>query len=533
MIDILIIGSGGAGLSAALEAKRTNHKLEIAVLSKTYPTASQTSQAQGGINGIIDKNSDHIFTHIEDTLKSAHEIGSKETIEHMCKASPQTIKWLDDKGVPFSRDENNQIAQRKLGGAKLPRACYSSDYTGLKILHTLYDNCIKNNIKFINEAMLLNFIVEDNSAKGITYLDIESTQVKQILAKKIITASGGYAGIYSGFNTNSTATTGDAAAAALRAGCELSNMEYIQFHPTAMKDSCILISESARGEGGYLVTKDENRFTDELASRDVVARAIYTKLHEKEEVFLDLRHIGKDKIMETMPQEYTLALQYAKLKLDEDLIPVMPAAHYTMGGIKTDINGKTNIYNLFAIGECSQNGVHGANRLGGNSLLEIITFGRRTGKYAAEDVNQEDSIEVKEYKQLDEDKRYLEKIFRFPNKINFYERKDFMGKLFYRDVGLFRNEANLNLVLNQIKTWETELEFMGISDKSQNYNTNLKEFIEFTNMLQIAQTVVISALHRKESRGAHYRLDYEEENGNLAKQTIIYKNENELEVTMI
>ena len=278
MIDVLIIGSGGAGLTTALEAKRNCDS--VVVLSKTTPTASQTCQAQGGINAVIDKTNDSQQNHIDDTLKSAHNLGDKKTIEYMCKNSDETIKWLDDIGVPFSRDKDNNIAQRKLGGASFPRACYSSDYTGLKILHTLYDTCLKNDIEFINEHMLLNFIVEKGEVKGITCIDIQTSEVKQILAKKVIVASGGYGGIYSGYNTNSTATTGDAISAALRAGCELANMEYIQFHPTSLKGNCILISESARGEGGYLVTKDGSRFIDELKPRDKVARAIYNKIEE-------------------------------------------------------------------------------------------------------------------------------------------------------------------------------------------------------------------------------------------------------------
>ena len=532
MIEILIVGSGGAGLTAALEAKK--YCDDVVVLSKTTPTSSQTCQAQGGINAVINSTDDSVQKHIEDTLISAHNIGNKETIEYMCKNSFDTIKWLDDIGVPFSRDENNNIAQRKLGGAKHPRACYSSDYTGLKILHTLYDNCLKNDIKFINEHMLLNFIVEGEEIKGITCLDIQNSQVKQILAKKVIVASGGYAGIYNQYNTNSTATTGDAISAALRAGCEISNMEYVQFHPTALKDSCILISESARGEGGYLVTKDETRFVDELQARDVVARAIYKKIESGDEVFLDLRHLGKEKIMECMPQEYDLAFQFMQLKLDEDLIPITPAAHYTMGGIKTDIDGKTNIKNLYAVGECSSNGVHGANRLGGNSLLEIITFGKLVAKNATSDTNSStNNITNIEYDRFLKDKELIEDIFTFENKINFYNKKESLGELFYKDVGLFREEKSLETVLETIKDLNSEIKLMGLSDKSKIYNTNLKEFIEFKNMIELSQTIVLSALHRSESRGAHYRIDFQNEDDNFSKDTIVKLVEDKIMVVSI
>lgn len=424
IFDVLIIGNGGAALSAALEANENGS--DVLVVSKTYPTQSQTCQAQGGINGVLDKedSSDSVSNHIEDTLRSAHGIGDEDTIKYMCENSSKTIKWLDDIGVPFSRDKNNNIAQRKLGGTKKPRACYSSDYTGLKILHNLYDNCIKNNIKFLNEHMCLNFIVEHNSIKGITCLDIETSQVKQILAKTVIIATGGYGSIYNGFTTNSSATTGDGISIALQAGCEISSMEYIQFHPTSLKDSCILISESARGEGGYLVTKDEKRFVDELAPRDVVARAIYEKIEQGQEVYLDLRHLGLEKIKETMPQEYNLALEFAKLKLHEDLIPITPSAHYTMGGIKTNIDGQTNIKNLFAIGECSSNGVHGANRLGGNSLLEIVTFGKRVGLKSSDLSKDIKEFEIKEFETLTKDKENIENIFNLPNEVDFYKLKN-------------------------------------------------------------------------------------------------------------
>ncbi|MEA3353741.1 MAG: FAD-dependent oxidoreductase [Campylobacterota bacterium] len=531
MTDILIIGSGGAGLTAALEAKK--HTNNVTVVSKTYPTASQTSQAQGGINGVLGNNDDTIQNHINDTLKSAHKIGDKETIEYMCQNSCNTIKWLDDIGVPFSRDKDNNIAVRSLGGASHKRACYSSDYTGLKILHTLYDNCINDGIEFINEYMLLNFIVEDNMAKGITALNIETSEVKQILAKSVIVASGGYAALYNNYTTNSTATTGDCVYAALKAGCELANMEYIQFHPTALKDSCVLISESARGEGGYLVTKDGERFVDELLPRDVVARAIYKKIQDKQEVYLDLRHLGIKKIKETMPQEYDLALQFSNLKLDQDLIPIMPAAHYTMGGIKTDINGATNIKNLYAIGESSSNGVHGANRLGGNSLLEIITFGKRAAEAVCEQIQNIEQIENKEYQIFKDDREFIDKLFELPNEINFYDTKNSLGKLFYENVGLYRDQENLETAKEQIKVYISQLKNMGIDDKSKIYNTNLKEFLEVFNLLHLGEAVILSALERKESRGAHYRTDYKNEDSKYEKPTVIKNKESSIKVELI
>lgn len=521
MIDILIIGSGASGLTTAIEAKKNGKN--VVVLSKTHPTASQTSQAQGGINAVLGNSEDTKEAHYNDTIKSAHHIGDEDTIKYMCQSSSDTIKWLDEIGVPFSRDTQNHIAQRKLGGAKHPRACYSSDYTGLKIVHTLFDTCLKEGVEFINEHMLLNFIVEDKTIKGVSVLDIKTAQVKQILAKSVVVASGGYGGIYNHYTTNSTATTGEVIAAAKRAGCMMSNMEYVQFHPTSLKNSCILISESARGEGGYLVTKDEKRFVDELKPRDEVARAIYEKIQEGQEVYLDLRHLGLEKIQETMPQEYELALQFAKLKLDQDLIPIMPSAHYTMGGIKTNIDGQTNIKNLYAVGECSSNGVHGANRLGGNSLLEVVTFGKRVGAFVANSISSIEDIKECEYQTFKDDKEELEKIYTLPNEINFYKIKDELGEVLYKEVGLFRDEDTLIKAYESIQKWESQIESMGIVDKTKLYNTNLKEFIEFRNSIDVAKLIVLSAIHRKESRGAHYRIDYKDENPEFSTDTVIYK----------
>ena len=532
MVDILIVGSGGAGLSAALEAKKQNKS--VLVVSKTYPTQSQTSQAQGGINGVLSlkDNGDNIQNHLNDTLKSAHEIGDEDSIKYLCENSAETIKWLDDLGVPFSRDENNEIAQRSLGGASHPRACYSSDYTGLKILHTLYDTCLKEEIQFLNEHMLLEFIIEEGEAKGIICLDIVSGEIKQLLAKSVVVASGGYGGLYNGFTTNSTASTGDSIAIALRDGVKISNMEYIQFHPTALRKSFVLISESARGEGGYLVTKDEQRFVDELLPRDVVARAIMEKIQKKEDVYLDLRHLGIEKIKRVMPQEYDLVLEFAKKKLDQDLVAIMPAAHYTMGGIDTDMYGRTNIKNLYAVGECSSNGVHGANRLGGNSLLEIVSYGRLVGKTVADTIDSIDEIEQKEYPEYKEQIKKLEEIFLMPNDVDFYRIKKLLGVELYKDVGLFRTKSRLDHALNKIRLWKEKFPRMGVADKSREYNTNLVEFIEFRNLLDLAEVVVLSALSRKESRGAHYRSDYLQESEEFAKKSVVQAKE-QLEVEFI
>ncbi|HIP11811.1 MAG TPA: FAD-dependent oxidoreductase [Arcobacter sp.] len=518
MYDVLIIGNGGAGLSSAISLH--NRGFDVAIVSKTNATASQTSQAQGGINAVLGKNDDTVANHINDTLKSANKLGNEKSIFFMCEEASSTIKWLDTLGVPFSRDENSNIAQRQMGGASNKRACYSADYTGLKILHTLFDTALALGITFIDDTMLLNLIVEDEEVKGITALDIKTSEVKQILSKATIVASGGYGGVYHNYSTNSSATTSDGIIASFNAGVELENMEFVQFHPTALKDKFILISESARGEGGYLVTSDEKRFVDELLPRDIVAREIYTKLLNRQEVFLDIRHLGLEKIMHLMPQEYKLCEQFTGLKMDKDLIPITPASHYTMGGIKVKDDSSTNIKSLYAIGECSSNGVHGANRLGGNSLLEIITFGKSLGDTLCISDN---PIISKVYEQFTSDENSISNEFTKESKNDFYKLRENLGKIMYENVGLFKNDEKLNEALNTVLEYKNEFKNLSTTDKSKVYNTNLKELLEFKNMIVCAEIIISSALNRTESRGAHYRSDFPDSKVEFEQNTISSK----------
>lgn len=527
-IDVLVIGSGGAGLSAALEAKYNNAK--VIVLSKTYPTHSQTCQAQGGINAAMDNKKSSIQSHIDDTFVGGHALSNKETIKVMCEEAPKTIQWLDQLGVPFSRDTQNNISQRKFGAASQIRTCYSSDYTGLKILHTLYDNCIKEDIPFLNEYLLLNIIKKEQEAIGITVLNIKTSEVEAIYAKSIIIATGGYSNLYNKYTTNSNSTTGDGIAAAFRAGCELSNMEMIQFHPTAMSGNNILISESARGEGGYLVDSKGERFIDELKARDVVARAIYTKLENEDKVFLDLRHIDKDKLLTFMPQEYRLANEFLDIELDKDLLPINPAAHYSMGGIKANVSCETTLKNLYACGECAQNGLHGANRLGGNSLQEIITFGKIAGKNASINSINRVQISEKASEQKELDNIMIKNIFDKKNPTNFYKTKKNIGKLLFEKVGLFREEKGLNKALEAISKIQEVSHLFGINDKSKVFNKNLVEFLEFKNILVLSEIVIRSAQERKESRGAHYRSDFKEELESYTKNSIAKNTQSSLDI---
>jgi succinate dehydrogenase / fumarate reductase flavoprotein subunit len=508
MVDVLIIGAGGSGLVAALHAKASG--ASVKVLTKAYPTRSQTCMAQGGINAALSHaDVDSVEIHRDDTLKSSQGLASKEAVETLCREGVEAVAWLDRIGVPFSRTDDNEIAQRRLGGASHARACYAQDYTGLKILHTLYDQCNKEGIEFYNERYLLNIITEDEGlhVSGATALNIRTGEVEKYEAKSVILATGGYSRIYGKHSTNAVGSTGDGIAAAIRAGAKLSDMEFIQFHPTALKNSSILISESARGAGGHLLNKQGERFTDELAPRDVVSRAILEEIENGSgEVFLDIRHLGEAFIDEELPQERKLAKLYENIDPVYDLIPIKPVAHYTMGGIAVDNRSQTAIKGLFAVGECANHNVHGANRLGGNSLLELIVFGKQAGQNAAA-FAKKSSVTCKNIMQLQSDQNFVLGVKHFTNQIDFYQKRTMMGNIFYNNAGIKRNDMGLKAVLGAIRQMQKELPFMGPKDKSKVYNTNLVEFIEFGNMVELAEIIVVCAISRNESRGAHYRED--------------------------
>ncbi|NKQ41668.1 MAG: FAD-binding protein [Sulfurovum sp.] len=620
MTDVLIVGSGGAGLTAALKAREKG--LSVTVVTKTLPTQAQTCMAQGGINAVInrgltsddnasalpsagltphlvtsddnasalpsagltphladDNASDTVEAHIADTLKSSHHLADPNMIEQMCQNAAKAIEWLDSIAVPFSRLDNasdplQSIAQRRLGGASHSRACYAQDYTGLKILHTLYDRCIESGIKFITEHYLLNLVIyrgltsddnasalpsagltphlvtsDDNASAlpsagltphqvtGATFWDIRQGKVIAIEATNTIIATGGFGELYHGFTTNSLGSSGDGIAAVLRAGGTASDMEFVQFHPTALLDSAILISESARGEGGYLINHEGKRFTDELAPRDEVARAIFSQIQAGHHVRLDIRHLGKEKIEKLMPQELQLCRLHADIDPVKEPIPIMPVAHYTMGGIEVDEEFKVRELNsCYAIGECANAHIHGANRLGGNSLLEIITSGIQVIEYIANRgltsddnasalpsagltphlVTSDDNASAlpsagltpHTQNQINRDDEAIKKIFTKPNEVNFYNKRKTLGRLMYRDVGIIRQTNKLHEAEMYLDEIYNKISVMGVGDKTRESNQNLVEFLEFRNAILLAKCTLKSAIMRQESRGAHYREDF-------------------------
>ena len=531
MVDVLVIGSGGAGLSAALAAKEAG--ASVLVVGKMYPTNSQTSMAQGGINAALGNvEEDHTSLHIQDTIKSARGLCDEDMVRHMCGDGPKTIEWLETLGVPFSRIEASQseanqyssvksVAQRQMGGASAKRACYAQDYTGLKILHTLYDTCLKEGIDFLDEHFLLNLIVPEDTIKGATFLNIRSGEVVQIDAKSVILATGGYGGIYHGYTTNMYGATGDGIAAVLRAGGAVSDMEFVQFHPTALKHSCILVSESARGEGGYLVNEKGERFVDELLPRDIVARAIFTQMQEGQRVFLDVRHLGEAKLMKLLPQEVALCKLHEHVDPSRELIPIKPVAHYSMGGIDVDyaleING---IKGCFAVGECANAKVHGANRLGGNSLLEITALGRFAGENAYKHAVYASSKSADDT-QHRKDRDDIEALFAKERAGSFYPYQEELGQLFYEKVGIVRHNDTLNEALEEVIAMQVAQKSMGLEDKSRENNQHLIEFLEFQNALLLAPTIISAAIARDESRGAHFKIGFEQEDEAFKKHIVL------------
>jgi succinate dehydrogenase / fumarate reductase flavoprotein subunit len=501
--------------------------------------------AQGGINAALgNMETDSIGKHISDTLRAAHGLAEEKMVRRLCEAAPETIEWLDRMLVPFSRNDRGKtslgsIAQRRLGGAERSRACYAQDYTGLKILHSLYDRCIEEGVEFLCEHYLMDLLVNHNPAgtglspflairhsprsrvEGAVFWDIRRGKVKTIPAGVTMLATGGYGELFHGHTTNAYGATGDGIAAALRAGAILSDMEFVQFHPTTLAGSSILISESARGAGGYLVTETGERFTDELAPRDEVARAIFRKAREGHRIFLDLRHLGERTLTELMPQELHLARLHAHVDPLIEPLPILPAVHYTMGGIEVDETFRVEgLEGVYAAGECSNAHVHGANRLGGNSLLEIVAFGRLAARNAIEsggNTAKRDLTGEQEAKAYAD--RWIENIFSRSGKINLYHKRKILGKRLYHDLGIIRSEALMKDASDYIETLLERLPLIGLEDSSRHNNQQLVEYLEFENSLLLALTMTQSALMRTESRGAHWRSDYPEKNSAWEKHS--------------
>ncbi len=514
--DILIIGAGLAGMRAAVAAKSCAGHLDVAILSKVHPVRSHSVAAQGGINAALGSN-DSWEAHAFDTAKGGLYLGDQDAIEAMCREAHGDILDLERMGVIFSRDDRGRIAQRPFGGAGFPRTCYAADRTGHALLHAMYEQLLRHGILVYEEWYVTALIVEDGACRGVVAWDLLRGGLHAIAAKAVILATGGSGRVFL-TSTNAVINTGDGMALAYRAGAPLEDMEFVQFHPTTLKDTGILITEGARGEGGHLLNTLGERFMQqyapeqmELAPRSTVSLAIGREILEGRGVdgciLLDLRHLGRARILERLPQIRELAREFAGVDPIESPIPVRPGAHYQMGGVRTNQWGETEIPGLFAAGECACVSVHGANRLGGNSLLETIVFGRRTGTRAAEHVR-DLAPQAVTHNQLKAEEKRLKRLMGNGPGTRAWQLRDELGKILSLNLGIFRTRESMIQAQNQIRTLTARAENVFVQDRGKVFNSDLIHAFELGCLLEIAETIVTGGIAREESRGAHYRSDF-------------------------
>ena len=518
--DILIIGAGLAGMRAAFEGISAG--LNTAVVSKIHPLRSHSCAAQGGVNAAINPKDDWRH-HAYDTVKGADYVGDQDSIDLMCSEAPQAVLDMDAMGCPFSREEDGTIAQRAFGGQNFPRTAYAADRTGHAMLHTLWEQAIKLGTKVYDEYYLLKITTDNGRASGAIVMDVKTGKLHQMNAKAVCVATGGYGRLFAS-NTNAMTNTGDGLAHAMRAGAAAADLEFVQFHPTGLRNSGILISEGVRGEGAYLIGKDGQRFMHkyapnklELASRDVVSRSMTTEIMNGNgvngAVFLDVRHLGRDLILERLPQIRQLSIDFEGVDPIDAPIPVRPTCHYTMGGIRTDKVGHSEqLRGLFAAGEAACVSVHGANRLGANSLLETIVFGKITGKeivkYVTEGEGREraasDSADMQEVSGL------IAQLKARPaaGGVRQTHIRQELTEAMQEYCGVFRSAEGLAQAMAAVQKAKADMQKLYVDDKGEAFNTDVITALELGNLVLLAEATVKAAIERTESRGAQSRTDY-------------------------
>jgi succinate dehydrogenase / fumarate reductase flavoprotein subunit len=529
--DIVIIGAGLAGLRAAVEcADETN----VAVVSKVLPTRSHSGTAQGGITAALgNEEEDRWEWHFFDTVKGSDYLGDQDAIEMMVRDAPRAIYELEHMGVPFSRTSEGKIAQRNFGGhtrdfGKKPvkRACYAADRTGRVVLDTLYDQCLRHQVKFYSEHYVLSLILEEGRCRGIVTYDLATGELHSLHSKAVLLATGGLGKIYK-TTSNGFANTGDGFNLAYQLGIPLEDMEFIQFHPTGLYPLGILVSEAARGEGGILRNRLGERFMEkyaptvkDLAARDVVSRAILTEVREgrgiggKDYVHLDLTHLGEKQILERLWEIRSFAKIYLGIDPVRQSIPVQPTCHYAMGGIPTDVDGRvfadeknSPVEGLYAAGECACVSVHGANRLGCNSLLDLLVFGRRSGSTMKKEIVARGLVSTSG-EALKPVAQRIEKLVNQKGEERVDPLRQKMQSVMMEYGSVFRDEQGLKKGIEAIQSLKKAYQTIELVGKGKTYNYELMEAIELGNQLDLAEVILTSALHRKESRGAHFREDF-------------------------
>jgi len=522
-------------MRAAIEAFRAG--VDIAVISKVHPVRSHSNAAQGGINAAMggEGSEDSWEIHAYDTVKGSDWLGDQDSIEIMAKEAPQDIYELEHMGVVFARDDYGRLATRAFGGATNQRTFFVGDITGQAILHVMHEQLMRSGLRVYEEWFVLSLVKEDGVCVGVVAMDMLSGAIEVIRAKAVIIAAGGMGRVYEP-STNGLICTGDGGALAYRAGAPLMDMEMVQYHPTTLKGNGALLTEGARGEGAYLLNSEGKRFMDryaptklELASRDVVSRAETTELLEGRGVdgcvYLDCRHLGEKLIKSALYQIYELARDFANVDIVTDPVPIRPGMHYIMGGIKTDANGVTNVPGLYAAGEAANVSIHGGNRLGANSLLETVVFGRRAGSAAAEYAKNNGQSPLPR-----EDDLVAEQTLRvrtlmgrdYPGYTSAKLRLE-LGVAMDKHMAVYRDEAGMQTALSVIRDLKQRFGKLAVRDQGKVYNWNLFSTLELENMLDMAETVVIGGLGRKESRGAHSRTDFPDRNDDeWMKHTLVY-----------
>jgi succinate dehydrogenase / fumarate reductase, flavoprotein subunit len=537
--DVVVVGAGLAGMRAAIEAKRQG--IDVAVVSKLHPTRSHSGAAEGGINAALgNATEDSPESHTFDTVKGSDYLGDQDAIEIMCTEAPGDIFELERMGAIFSRMEDGRLAQRPFGAAGAPRTVYSADITGHVLIHVLFEQLIKHEVKVYEEFHCTQLVIDDGRCAGVLAWDIVRGGVQAIEANHVILATGGVGRMYYG-TTNAYACTGDGMSLAWRAGAPLKDMEFMQFHPTTLKSNGVLITEGCRGEGGYLRNKDGERFMAfdapnamELASRDVVSRAEWKEIADGRGVdgcvLLDLTHLGAKKIRTRLPGSRELAMDYAGVDPIREPIPVRPGAHYHMGGVDVDNWGETIIPGLWAAGEVACVSVHGANRLGGNSLMETITFGRRAGQATGERVRDEGDTGARiEASVVADEQRRIDGLMARDTGERPAAIRERLAKSMYDKAGVYRTESALREALETIGELRERAGRLVLQDHDQLFNSDLVQTFELQALLECADCLVTGALARQESRGAHSRLDFtERDDDRWMKHTLAWCDDGEV-----
>jgi fumarate reductase flavoprotein subunit len=549
--DVLLVGGGGAGLRAAIAVAEVNPRLDVAVVSKVYPMRSHTVSAEGGAAAAI-KADDSLDEHARDTISGGDWLCDQDAVEAFVREAPEEMLRLEHWGCPWSREPDGHIAVRPFGGMKKMRTWFAADKTGFHMLHTLFQTSLKyTTIARYDEFFVTKLLVDDGRVQGVVAIELATGKIHAILAKAVILCTGGCGRVFP-FTTNANIKTGDGMALAYRAGAPLKDMEFVQYHPTGLPFTGILITEAARAEGGWMLNKDGYRYLQdynlgtpqphpvlssmELGPRDRLSQAFVKELEKGRTidtpygpvVHLDLRHLGEKVINTKLPFVRELCLKYQGIDPIKELIPVRPVIHYMMGGVHTDINGATPLQGLFAAGEVACVSINGANRLGSNSLTECLVFGARAGKAAAAFASEQKEPSGHILAQaMDEQRRLEEQLLR---KTSGRERiaaiREDMQKTMEESVGIYRMGMSLLAAVETLHKLQERFQNIALDDHSQTFNTELTAALELSCMLDVAETIVQSALHRTESRGAHQRTDFpKRDDEKFLAHSLVYQQE--------